>query len=34
MVNSNIGMAVCDVTVGRAIFDRAVAKQAGTRLAL
>ncbi|TSB21330.1 ornithine cyclodeaminase family protein [Streptomyces benahoarensis] len=34
IVNSNIGMAVCDVTVGRAIFDRAVAKQAGTRLAL
>jgi N-[(2S)-2-amino-2-carboxyethyl]-L-glutamate dehydrogenase len=34
IVNSNIGMAVCDVVVGKAIYDRAVAQNAGTRLAL
>ncbi|QIM19576.1 ornithine cyclodeaminase family protein [Leucobacter coleopterorum] len=34
IVNSNIGMAVCDVVVGRAIYDRAVALGAGTALSL
>lgn len=31
IVNSNIGMAVCDVVVGKAIYDRALAQNAGTR---
>lgn len=34
IVNSNIGMAVCDVTVGRAIYDRALSTSVGTRLEL
>ncbi|MFE5708955.1 ornithine cyclodeaminase family protein [Rhodococcus koreensis] len=34
IVNSNIGMAVCDVVVGRAIFDRAVDRNVGTTLTL
>ncbi|AOT03426.1 ornithine cyclodeaminase family protein [Arthrobacter sp. U41] len=34
IVNSNIGMAVCDVVVGRAIYDRAIAQRIGTTLAL
>jgi len=34
IVNSNIGMAVCDVVVGKAIYDRALAQNAGTTLGL
>ncbi|MBT8161772.1 MULTISPECIES: hypothetical protein [Arthrobacter] len=34
IANSNIGVVVCDVTVGRALYDRAVAGQVGTILAL
>jgi ornithine cyclodeaminase/alanine dehydrogenase len=34
IVNSNIGMAVCDVTVGRAIYERAIARQVGNHLEL
>ncbi len=34
IVCSNIGMSVCDVTVARAIFDIALEKGLGTRLAL
>nr|WP_272867674.1 hypothetical protein [Corynebacterium stationis] len=34
ILNSNIGMAVCDVTVGRAIYDRALATETGTLLNL
>ncbi|MEG0681783.1 MAG: ornithine cyclodeaminase family protein [Eubacterium sp.] len=34
IVCSNIGMSVCDVTVGRAIFDIALEKGIGTTLAL
>ena len=32
IVNSNIGMAVCDVVVGKAIYDRALAQNAGILL--
>ena len=34
IVCSNIGMSVCDVTVARAIFDKAIEKGIGTKLAL
>ncbi|MBY4677200.1 ornithine cyclodeaminase family protein [Marinobacterium arenosum] len=34
IVNSNIGMAVCDIVVGREIFDRAILASVGTRLGL
>ena len=34
IVCSNIGMSVCDVTVARAIFDLAIEKGIGTKLAL
>ncbi len=34
IVNSNIGMAVCDIVVARALFERALASEAGQRLAL
>jgi N-[(2S)-2-amino-2-carboxyethyl]-L-glutamate dehydrogenase len=34
IVNSNIGRAVCDVVVGKAIYDRALAQNIGTTLAL
>lgn len=34
IVNSNIGMAVCDVVVGRAIYERAVKHGVGTELRL
>jgi ornithine cyclodeaminase/alanine dehydrogenase-like protein (mu-crystallin family) len=34
IVNSNIGMEVCDVVVGKAIYDRALAQNAGTTLGL
>lgn len=34
IVNSNIGMAVCDVVVGRAIFERAVEHKIGSTLTL
>lgn len=34
IVNSNIGMAVCDVAVGREVYERAVAHGAGRRLPL
>ncbi|UTW11632.1 ornithine cyclodeaminase family protein [Marinobacterium rhizophilum] len=34
IVNSNIGMAVCDIVVGKEIFDRAILANAGTRLGL
>lgn len=34
IVNSNIGMAVCDVVVGKAIFDLAVTRKIGVTLSL
>lgn len=34
IVNSNIGMAVCDVVVARRIFERALARGVGQRLSL
>lgn len=34
IVNSNIGMAVCDVVVGREIYERAVLREVGSRLTL
>jgi ornithine cyclodeaminase/alanine dehydrogenase len=34
IVCSNIGMAVCDVVVGRAVLDRALEQGLGTRLPL
>lgn len=34
IVNSNIGMAVCDIAVGKAILDRALERGTGTRLPL
>ncbi|AZS70706.1 ornithine cyclodeaminase [Streptomyces lydicus] len=34
IVNSNIGMAVCDIAVGNAILHRAIERGAGTRLPL
>lgn len=34
IVNSNIGMAVCDVVVGKAIYDQAIAHNTGVMLSL
>jgi N-[(2S)-2-amino-2-carboxyethyl]-L-glutamate dehydrogenase len=34
IVNSNIGMAVCDVVVGRNLYERALTAEVGCRLKL